>query len=389
MSTLNDCYGKVIGLSTTTCECLTDQAPVDYTNSDSTLYIDQLDLSLQSLNGTSSCEEGGLWDIMSKSRDEAITAFRTDLLSLISTKTRSTRSQFSGVIGDADGIKYLLRNNYTHVGLTWLAAPVRSGTFKLKRIATDLNVATPITLKLYDNTSDVPLYTITVTPNLGQLTWHTLPNAITLPMQKPEVPFLQYWLLFEPNGVVKPKDHKVSCGCGSLGRVNIWNNLSPAFRNLPSPIARYNWLDWFILGGTHGNNLANRTESGWPVDTYVNGLLIDVEFACATNDIVCRDGVGLDYANDPNAMVIAYAVMYKAGVKLCEKILKSSNVNRYTLLDREKLYGKRDKYEKEYRDRIMYLSDQLTTTEQINLYSDCLTCKPQSGMRKSSLKVTY
>ena len=144
-----------------------------------------------------------------------------------------------------------------------------------------------------------------------------------------------------------------------------------------------------IIGGTKGNILTERINSGWAVDNYINGMLLDVEFICNVNDILCRDGVGLDYANDPNAMVCAYSVLYKTGVKLCERILRTNNINKYTLLDREKLYGKRDKYEKEYRDRLSYLSEQLTTPEQINLYSDCLICKPPSGMRKGNINITY
>ena len=195
--------------------------------------------------------------------------------------------------------------------------------------------------------------------------------------------------MYSPAGTIKPKEHKINCGCGSLGRVNLWDNVSPVFRNLTPPVSRYNWLDWMIIGGTKGNILTERINSGWAVDNYINGMLLDVEFICNVNDILCRDGVGLDYANDPNAMVCAYSVLYKTGVKLCERILRTNNINKYTLLDREKLYGKRDKYEKEYRDRLSYLSEQLTTPEQINLYSDCLICKPPSGMRKGNINITY
>ena len=70
------------------------------------------------------------------------------------------------------------------------------------------------------------------------------------------------------------------------------------------------------------------------------------------------------------AVTMAWAVMYKAGELLIESILNSNEINRYTMMNREALYGKRSHFRKEYETRIMYLAQVIDFSS-----SDCFICR--------------
>jgi hypothetical protein len=70
-------------------------------------------------------------------------------------------------------------------------------------------------------------------------------------------------------------------------------------------------------------------------------------------------------------MDYAYAIRYKAGMMLVQLILDSSHINRYTIMGREALYGKRAHFEKKYQEYVAYLCENTEITN-----TDCLICKP-------------
>ena len=114
--------------------------------------------------------------------------------------------------------------------------------------------------------------------------------------------------------------------------------------------------------------------------------MIDAEFLCNANEIICADA--LDYTNDELAMVQAYGLRYAQAERLVDKILSSTKLNRFTMLDREALYGKRSHFKKEMDTRAKYVAHELTKPDRINLINDCFSCKDKFGFVKGNILIT-
>ena len=101
-------------------------------------------------------------------------------------------------------------------------------------------------------------------------------------------------------------------------------------------------------------------------NNFAHGFSLDVEIKCDTGRLICRE---FDSQNKI-AVASAWANLYKAGELLIEKILSSSEITRFTLMNREYLYGKRNNYKKEYEMRIQYLAYEIDVTR-----GDCFICQ--------------
>lgn len=387
MSANLDCFSTIFGLSRTTCDCFTDDMPAS--DSDSGLFLDEVEgLSLEVVKNIRDCARGGLWDLMGRSRESAVQWWKTDLMNYIGQRTLRRRQFYSGVIGDDKWTQRLvLSENFA--GITFQLAPVRSGQMKLKRIGLLYDTTGSFDMILYDNKSNTPIATWNVTAqqttHLGQVTYFSLPTPITLPVYDDGKDFMRYWLIYMPSSAPNPKDNRMNCGCGGLSDYNKWSLTSPQFKMMNPPQAKYNWFDWAIIKGTRGNLLTER-DTNWLITEQTHGILIDVDFTCKTDEIICKDL--MDYTNDELAMVQAYGVRYKAAELLIELILSSPQPNRFTMLDRERLWGKRNHYKKEFDGRIEYVGESLIQKNRINLISDCLACKNMDGLRKIGIRIT-
>lgn len=389
MSAHLDCYSTIYGLSRTDCNCFTTGIPWNVSDSDSGLYLDEVEgLSLEVLKNVGDCVNGSLWELMERARASSILSYKTDLMNYIGQRTLRRRQSFSGMIGD-DRWNTRLQLSENFAGLTWQVAPVRSGFMRFKGVGMLFDSAGAFDVILYDNQSNTPLATWNVTAAqttmLGQVTWFRLPTPLSLPLYDSSKNYLRYWLIYIPSTAPNPKDNRLNCGCGNLPSYNVWSLNSPQFKSMNPPNAKYNWFDWAIMKGTRGNLLTQR-EQQWLITEEMHGLVIDADFICKNEDIICKDL--LDYDNDELSMVQAYCTRYKAAEILIELILSSPKPNRFTLLDRERLWGKRNHYRKEYDGRIEYIGDQLTEQNRINLISDCLACKNIEGFKKIGIRVT-
>lgn len=385
MSTSLDCYKYAVGKSRTTCECFDDDKPSDYAISESGLYLDELEgLNLIYPKNAEDCGRGNLWEMMAKAGEEGAMYWRTAVMNYIGGRTVRKRNYFSGVIGDdrTNNTKTTLTKNFA--GWTWKASTVRGGFQRIKRFGVFFESATPIDLILYDNESDTPIGTWNVTPTAGKVNWFTLPTPVTLSLVR-EVPRpKQFWLVYATAGVSRPIHHRITCACGELNKLNQWCD-NPSFANLSTPQARYNWLEWVTVTGTTGDLITKRDDN-WTHQNLAYGLMIDCEFICNTNDILCKDI--LDFDNDEIAMVQAYGLRYAQGEKLTDMILSSTKLNRFTMLEREAMYGKRNHFKKEMDTRAQYVAAKLTEPQRINLINDCFTCKNKMQFTLSGIQIT-
>jgi hypothetical protein len=383
MSTSLDCFNYTVGLSQTECACYDTDKPTDFNTSDSNLFLDQV-IDLQYPKSAADCGSGNLWELLHQAREEGKMGWRTSVMQYIGQRSVRKRAYFSGSIGDDrhNNTKHTLTDNFA--GLTWKCATVRGAKMRLKRIGMFFEAATNMDLILYGNESDTPIATYNVTPAANRVEWYTLPTPLELPLNRDIARYQQYWLVYQPSLTARPYQQKITCGCNGLDTVNKWCE-KPEFLNLKTPEARHNWLEWMIISGTRGQLITQR-ETHWSHTNQGYGLFLDVEFVCDANEVLCAGE--LDYENDDLAMVQAYGLRFEMGVKLIDRILSSTKLNRYTMLDREALYGKRSHFKKEADTRAQYVAQQLTEKERINLVNDCLTCRDKYGVTRAGILIT-
>jgi hypothetical protein len=139
-----------------------------------------------------------------------------------------------------------------------------------------------------------------------------------------------------------PVDNLVSCGCGGKDQqINQYVNFT----------------------GVQLDNLNNTVAA--LVSDRAFGVSASIKFFCNEGSFVCRE---FDSKN-PIAVAMAAAVRYKMGFLLLNKVLSSPEVSRYTMMNREQIYGNVKVYEREYQKRISAISVKLDPNK-----TDCFIC---------------
>lgn len=345
---MEDCLTNIIKLSRTTCECADlGDVPSDYDEGQSEIYLDELDgINLKMVGSIADCEKGGLWDLMAWARDEAAKQFKADLLSCINSNYTSRRPIYSGLLGQSTFTGSLSLSE-SKAGIIVTFPQIKGGTMKVKRIGLAINASTAVVVDVFNNDANqtTPIASYTINSTANTLIYATLGTPLELPMWSNNVNRLEYYFVYSRVGF-QPKDMKGDCGCGGV---------APG------------WKSWASVKGIKGSGTIY---SQYSTDKYLNGILLDVDFRCQTSQLICSDDKPLDFDNDGWDMQIGYANRWKAGELLLQKMLDSPELNRYTMMDREKTYGMRNHARKMYNDFIQYLC------ENKEISTGCLVCKP-------------
>lgn len=353
-----ECLENVIKLSQTTCECFED-VPPDYNEGKADIYLDELEgLSLDLANGSENCEQGNIWDMMAKARTNATKEFKKDLLDCVNSNYMPKRNGYKGLVGNVSFNQTL---NYTEnmSGLAGKFSNIVGGKMIINRIGLLFSTTSTFNVSIYSSDDlTTPIATYPVTSAANSLQYVTLSTPLELPLWSNQTSIITYFVAYDLIGTYKPKNNKADCGCTNKQAVAYkhWGNFYGIKGNSPSSLDSFN------------------------TTTEFNGLVLDVEFQCDTKRIICSDDMPLDFENDSRAMNIAYCIRYQAGYLLAQLILDTQNINRYTMLDREALYGKRNYYKKSYFDLIGRLCE---TTQITN--TDCLKCRPNNNFSKGAI----
>lgn len=383
MSSTNECLEFIIGLSQTDCPCFDADKPVNADRSDSGLYLGNMDdipLELVDAAGNEDCEPGNIWEIMSEARHKGVVETKMLLMQSITSLAKLSRQPWSGVVGDIRknkwGKDYAAAQSRNFASFSWICTRSVSGFVRLRKIGLVFKTAGTFTVELYSNYQDAALGSWSVTSSANAISWFTLPTPLELTMAHSDVEYVQYWLVYDTTAAPIPKDVKISCGCGVT--VPDWSPVSPTFYNCYYSGKRIgeNWPEFIMARGQGGNVIADRMVD-WITTEETNGLAIWADFGCRADEIICKDE--LDYSGNILAGMLAHAVLYRSAYIMCRMILASPEINRFTMMDREALYGKRNHYEKECKDLVAWLAKELTKQEVINNVSDCLQCQDPHG----------
>jgi hypothetical protein len=228
MSLPADCLQYVIGLSQTSCECFADDKPLDYDRSDSGIYLDQLEgLNLNLVDSANDCDQGSVWDIMLRSKENAIKSFKADLIGSLLTKYKQKRQPFSGVIGSKSS-KNTLNLQTTYAGERIYSSNIIGGVMKIKRLGVFMNATNSFDVEIYNQYDADPLYVIPVSSVANQLYWNDVDIELPMNLETQDDP--NYYIIYPVSGM-QPKDTANGCGCSSSVYKYYWNLQRPAFKS--------------------------------------------------------------------------------------------------------------------------------------------------------------
>lgn len=381
-TTLDPCFQYIVGLATTDCECVTDDAPPDYNVSDSGLHVTGLEgFNIDVVKSADNCTNGDLWEIMDSERASAVEDLKAALLPCIKSKTKNKRSGFRGAIGEAQKMSKNSATTHTYHGLKVAFANIPGGYIKIKAIGAAFAFTGTITVNIYDNTSDDIIETVVVDTESNKLKWTTLTTPLEISLDAPAgYDYLILDFLYEPTGGQQYRDTKITCStCG--GTRPYFNLASPMFLGKHAP--SYAWTQFAIAAGTKGNTLSTR--QSWSTQNETQGLLLDIELGCKAETTICNGS--LNYDDNEIPVALAHAIRYRIGARLYSKALSGSNVNRFNTVSAEHITTMRDEWQKAFNQYIYdFLCTEITEHGNLNLNSDCLTCSDEySAVRKSLL----
>lgn len=357
------CLENIIGLSRTECECLTADQPSgsdEFNNqSESGIYLDEIDgFNLNVAASAADCAKGSLWDIMRKAVDNSVEDFKTHLLGCINRKFKPRADNFSGQLGSSDFTSTLNISN-SQCGIKITPNGYEGSYIYLNRIGVLINQSVNVTVKVYKVinyiATELGEFTTGSPVTANTLTWMNLgDDYLTLPAHdnagKP-----YYYVLLQLDGTFQPKNNKRDCGCGGVKRP---------------------YLSWMDFRGTKGDS----DFSAFRETSEINGLTLDVDIKCKQSELICTEERPLDFENDGSAREMAYAIRLKSAAKVYDAVLASGNINRYTLMNREKMEERVTEWNTEYAKWVEWFCGAINVKN-----NDCMICRDGKNIIKGNI----
>lgn len=365
MSVIPDCFDHIIGLTRTQCDCFT--VPADASESDSDLYLDELE-SLNAIQSLENCTDGDdLWDYMVNARKNAVIKFKADLNTVLLTNYKIKRPAFTGSIGRVNHTASFITSTGTYYGVRLFCADIREGTMTINKITTYFDQTGTKTVFIYDNTNTL----------IDTLTLNTLANQVCenvvgleLPLHSDLVTNLEYYLVYEGSSNY-PKNNDIKCTCGHFKAT--FDTHKPYWYGQHGG---FDWAKWVMVGSVVQTSLDFMNMCGTCANRMM-GLILNLSFKCDANKIWCEELVDTE---NPMFGAMALAVQYKAGIELASWILNSGNLNRWTMINTEQLQANIVDWQNKYQEMVNFIGNNL----EINS-NDCYECKERVQMMKTTI----
>jgi hypothetical protein len=350
------CLREIVGFTRETDSCVSGYDP-SYSDSDSGLFIDELPgMGLRILNSTGGHYD--IWEKMTNASENAINAFKIEVLKEILKTKEPARPKFKGDIGEKSYTTTLSSDTYH--GLR-LYSDINGGSFTLRGITLLLNVSGAITLTIWRGEDEEEGATALYTYNLTSVADRPKYNAIT-PIELTLDG--NYYFLYTTTGL--PLNNKLGCNCG--GYKWCFDPDAPCYRR-----SRNKWTEWVMAAGVHGSDLTERDD--WPTSRDARGIALHGDFGCDTLASLCDDHA--DWDDDPIDSAIAWAILYKAGSFLSTYIMDSEEINRYTLLGIDQLGANIAFYEAKFKEMIEFIGENFEGER-----NECLKCRDPHGYKR-------
>lgn len=300
-------FNRLIGLSPTGPTCQQVGLTLeDITASDSPLFVTDIDsLNLDLSEAATDCGPDSLWQILAAARTNGLITMETDLLAAFDSLNTRRLQPFRGMIGQTESMGVVAGLSEGDTVSVALATNELPGAFvRITRIGL-----------LVSNDADVQVSLpglgapVTVVCSANTASYTTLPEPLLLPLDG-QSKTISYQI-----AGFRPRNNKLNCSCG--GQQERVNQYLPGL-----------------------------------VNTAANGLLLQAEAGC--------DALGALYESyqDGEAVsrVLATTLRLITLANAIQRIITSGQIKRFTLMENDQLYGKRNAYLKDYADRINWLA---------------------------------
>lgn len=367
-----DCLNTTIGLSRNDCDCFDTDKPLNASDSDSGLFLDEIEgLNISTIDCLDDCSTGSLWDLMARAREQAILNFQADLLAEISRTHNLRRETYRGFIGGTKAIKLEVLSKGQVIGhRICVDNEIKGGCFNLKKIGlkgkdtsgngVDIAIPYKIIRSGYESVS-AGVFNYPVS-SFDSLHYNDINIELPLYVQGCEED-LFYDIIFELPANFTTYNNEISCGCGGKKKQHKWQSWVD--------VEGFNADVCDPITGIEESNKTKSQRKGY-------GLVLDTEILCKTADIICENSI--DYTNNPVALTMAYTIRYKAGSILADLINSSNEPNSFTLLDKEGVEEYANLYRNEYENRVMYIAEQIDVNT-----NDCLLCDNMNSIFRTGI----
>jgi hypothetical protein len=356
-----DCLQNLVGLTDKECACYTGTKPANFASlnaSDSGYYLTDEDYGfplLAALFSSIDCgDPDNIYNVLERARKAAINKIKTDLPTALSRYWDEAVPGFDGLVAkrSANGVTNPVNS---FVGQLWRPVPTKGAYFTVNAFWLALDQAANVTLTIKSNDPDFadivqPLaYTLTG----GQFQQFTLATPIEIPFFSRTADSggccdgcgLRYVFSVELPTGVKPMNNTFYC-CG--GRPNYMRFLEAGGFDVASP-------ETLVEDCTY-----TCSNAGY-------GLSIDGFISCDKTDWLCnlKQIGGLDM-RDYAARLIQHA----STEWLANHVLDSQELNFWTVLSREQVYGKRSHAGKRFEEMLLFMAQKLPPEA-----TGCYKCK--------------
>ncbi|TJY63820.1 hypothetical protein FAZ19_16260 [Sphingobacterium alkalisoli] len=352
-----DCLNKIVGISNTDCECATQAVTPEDRESTSGIYIDEVEGGLK----LSAIDKIGCQDFVEKTRQarkRAIDAFIETMLAQYATEGGFSRryKPFNSRIGQVNHLR-TLNNLPKYAGLRLRTRLIRGSSIKISAIGLIWSAERNVTVSIYKSHGNVEpqfLQSIENIPTIANISvTHDLNEIIELPLSDDTGRPIDYYFVYDTELSGFPRDNKATCSCGGSEAV---------------------LKSYLSIGGVFAASVGSLTTDHSSV--YANGIFLEAKIDCTSKESICNL-LELD-----ETKTIAHAIAYKAQEVLIEELMGSGNINRFTMLSKEHLWGKRNHFKKEFDTRILWLA-QTYPFDQVN---DCVGCSDSDRMYKGLIR---
>lgn len=344
-----ECLDNIIGISRTECECQEAEISASDQISTSGIFLDEVEGGLN-MTAVKKIDCQSFVDKAKQSIKRAKDMFIEQIIAAYkSTDTRRAYSDFKGRIGKINHLSTISRIQQ-FAGLKLQTHAIRGAKLVVKQIGMIISQEGDVEVQIYSSSgSDMTLVDTVTVPTIANMrSVKTLDKPLELPFVDNDGQHLEYYLIYDTVQYGKPRDHKAGCNCGRMDHI---------------------LKSYLNAGGVDVNDIDLLPEG--KMSPYANGFYLDAEISCSNKSMVCNI-LKLDESN-----TVAHAIAYKAQELLIEDLLSSPNINRFTMMSKEHLYGTRNHFRKEFEDRVLWLSQ----TNSLKDVSDCLVCNDNRIMK--------
>lgn len=300
---------------------------------------DQKDGMPVRLVGASVDTQSGPGAILRAAREDGVRNFLTDFSAEFSGTYRAAYAEHSGYIGKIEASTAI--TNARSRAVFQIKSRGVDGVLSIRGFQMYQSVTGNVTVNVYD-AEDIttPLGTKVVAAVANRWTSVSFDTPILINLadvNRSDNNLSRYFITWEIPENSYPRYNKAHC-CTPV---------SPA------------WMNFVEVGGYSVNSLSEMTND--PVTalshgSFGMGIALDCSIACSFGTFMC----GMDYNLNKFAAggfqwVLAKTLQHAGVMNLADVFIKSQNINQYTILSREAVYGIRSHAEKEYLKGVKYL----------------------------------